>query len=182
MLSTEPLINAQKAQLETLLGLANTGFEAAEKLGALHWKLARSALAESGASAQELLAVKEPQSFFALQAERLQPLPERASAYGKQVYEIVAAAQADYLKVAEAGVAELQRKTAEFIEAAAKNAPAGSENALSLVKAAVAAANDAYEGVNKAARQAAGAAEANLATLSAVVTPKPATGKPKRAA
>ena len=181
MLSTEPLINAQKAQLETLLGLASTGFDTVEKLGTLHWQLARGALAEGGASAQELLAVKDPQSFYALQAERLQPLPERASAYGKQVYEIVAAAQAEFAKVAEAGVAEVQRKTAEFIEAAAKNAPAGSENALTLVKAAVAAANDAYDGMNKAARQAAGAAEANLATLSAAATPKPAA-KAKRSA
>jgi hypothetical protein len=46
-----------------------------------------------------------------------------------------------------------------------KNAPAGTENATTLVKSAMAAANNAFETVQKAARQAAEVAEANMQAI-----------------
>jgi hypothetical protein len=86
-------------------------------------------------------------------------------------------------KVTEAGVADAQVKLAALVDAAVKNAPAGSENAVTLMKAAVAAANDTFESAQKVAKQAVGAAEANFATLSSSVTAvKPAAGRAKRAA
>lgn len=181
MLTVEQVIAAQKSNLETLLGLSASGLEAAEKLGALSLEIAKSALDDSGAKAQAALAAKDLQELVALQTEALQPSTEKVTAYGRKAYDIFAALQAEYLKVAEAGVADAQKKFVALVDSAAKNAPAGSENAVSLVKAAVAAANDAYDGMQKAAKQAAGAAEANFTTLSAVVT-KPATGRAKRAA
>ena len=51
------------------------------------------------------------------------------------------------------------------VDSAVKNAPAGTENAVSLVKSAIAAANNAYESVNKAAKQAADMAEANFTAI-----------------
>ena len=64
-----------------------------------------------------------------------------------------------------------------------KNAPAGTENAVALVKSAVAAANNAYESVQKAAKQAADVAEANLqAMTTTAVKATQAAGKTKRAA
>jgi hypothetical protein len=48
-----------------------------------------------------------------------------------------------------------------------KNAPAGSENVVSLVKSAVAAANNAFDGVQKATKQATDVAEANFNAMSA---------------
>ena len=48
------------------------------------------------------------------------------------------------------------------VDNAVKNAPAGTENAVALVKSAVAAANNALESVQKAAKQAADVAEANF--------------------
>ena len=52
-----------------------------------------------------------------------------------------------------------------MVDTAVKNAPAGTENAVALVKSAVAAANNAYESVQKAAKQAADVAEANFQAL-----------------
>ncbi len=69
------------------------------------------------------------------------------------------------------------------VDTAVKNAPAGTENAVALVKSAVAAANNAYESVHKAAKQAADVAEANFqaVTTTAVKATQGAT-KSKRAA
>ena len=48
------------------------------------------------------------------------------------------------------------------IDNMAKNAPAGSESAVALIKTAVTASNNAYESVQKVVKQAAQAAEANI--------------------
>jgi len=53
------------------------------------------------------------------------------------------------------------------VDTAVKNAPAGTENAVALVKSAVAAANNAFECVHKAAKQAAEVAEANFNAVAA---------------
>jgi phasin family protein len=181
MLTVEQVLSAQKIQLETLLGLSASGLDAAEKLSALSLEIAKATLGEAGDKAKAVLSAKDVQEVFALQTEMLQPSTEKATAYGRKAYEIVAALQAEFGKVVEAGAADAQSKFTALVDSAAKNAPAGSETAVSMMKAAVSAANDAYDGMQKAAKQAAGAAEANFTTLSAVVT-KPATGRAKKAA
>jgi len=182
MLNNEQFIAAQKAQFDTLLGLSYTGLEATEKLIALNMETAKAALGEVSEKATAAFSAKDPQSLFAMQGELLQPAAEKAAAYVRKVYDITTAAQAEVGKVAEAGAADAQQKFAALVDSAAKNAPAGSENVVSLMKAAVAATNDAYENLQKAGRQAAGAAEANFNSLSAVATKATSTGKSKRAA
>ena len=69
-------------------------------------------------------------------------------------------------RVAEATAADAQAKFMSVVDTAVKNAPAGTENAVALVKSAVAAANNAFESVQKAGKQAAEVAEANFQALS----------------
>jgi hypothetical protein len=67
-----------------------------------------------------------------------------------------------------------------LVDGAAKNAPAGSETAMAVMKSAVAAANNAFESVQKAVKQASDMAEANFhaASNTAVSAVKaPATKK-----
>ena len=49
-----------------------------------------------------------------------------------------------------------------LIDNAAQNAPAGSESAVAMMKGAVAAANNAFESVQKAVKQASDLAESNF--------------------
>ena len=64
-----------------------------------------------------------------------------------------------------------------------KNAPAGTESAVALVKSAITAANNAYESVHKAAKQAADMAEANFAAVTdTAVKATKANAKPARRA
>ena len=101
----------------------------------------------------------------ALQQDFLKPAQDKAMAYGRQVYDITAAAQADVTKLAETQLADAQEKLNALVETAVKNAPAGTESAVALVKSAVAAANNAYESAHKAAKQAADIAEANFTAV-----------------
>jgi phasin family protein len=184
MLTAEQLIAAQKANIETLFGLTNKAFEGVEKLVELNVQVAKAALGEAAETTKAALSVKDAQELLALQAGLLQPAAEKAAAYGRHVYDIAATTNAEVTKVAEAQVAEAQKKFTSFVDTAVKNAPAGSENAVTLVKSALAAANNAYESVNKAAKQAADVAEANFTAItnSAVKASQQANAKAKRAA
>jgi phasin family protein len=183
MLTQDQVIAAQKASLQTLFGLTASSLDAAEKLTALNLEAARALLDEAGDKVQSALSAKDAQSLFALSGEALQPGGDKTAAYGRKVYDIVATLQSEFGKVAEAGVGDAQLKFLALVDSAVKNAPAGSENAASFVKAAVAAANDAFESAQKVAKQAAGAAEANFATLTTAVTkPAAGNGRAKRAA
>jgi phasin family protein len=183
MLTAEQLIAAQKANIETLFGLTNKAFEGVEKLVELNVQVAKAALVETAETTKAALSVKDAQELLALQAGLLQPAAEKAAAYSRHVYDIAAATNAEVTKVAESQVAEAQKKFTSFVDTAVKNAPAGSENAVTLVKSALAAANNAYESVGKAAKQAADVAEANFqAITNSAVKASQATTKAKRAA
>jgi phasin family protein len=184
MLTAEQIITAQKANVETLFGLTHKAFEGVEKLVELNVQVAKAALGEAAETAKAALSVKDAQELLALQAGLLQPAAEKAAAYSRHVYDIAAATNAEVTKVAEEEVAKAQKSFAGFIDSAVKNAPAGTENAVTLVKSALAAANNAYESVHKAAKQAADVAEANFQaiTSSAVKASQQATAKARRAA
>ncbi|MGL6109439.1 MAG: TIGR01841 family phasin [Rubrivivax sp.] len=182
MLTAEQFMAAHKANVETLFGLTNKAFEGVEKLVELNLQVAKAALGEVTENARAVLSVKDAQELMALQASLLQPAAEKAASYSRHLYEIAAATQAEVSKVAESQFADAQKNFASTVDAAMKNAPAGSENAVSLVKSAMAAANNAYESVSKAAKQAADVAEANFtaATNTAMKASQAAT-KARRA-
>nr|WP_297352229.1 TIGR01841 family phasin [uncultured Caldimonas sp.] len=182
MLTAEQLIAAQKTNVETLFGLTQKAFEGVEKLVELNVQVAKASLDEAAEHAQAVLSVKDAQELLALQAGLLQPSAEKAAAYSRHVYDIAAATNAEVGKVAEAQLAEAQRKFMAVVDTAVKNAPAGSENAVALVKSAVAAANNAFESVHKAAKQAADVAEANFQAVTNTAVKATQAAKPKRAA
>jgi phasin family protein len=161
-LTPEQLSAAAKANLETLVGLTGKAFEGVEKLVELNMQVAKAALSESAENAKAMLAVKDAQELMALQASLLQPSAEKAAAYSRHVYDIASTTSAEFTKTAEAQLTELQKSFVSAVDGALKNAPAGTENAVTLVKSAITAANNAYESVNKAAKQAAEIAEANF--------------------
>ena len=184
MLTAEQLVAAHKSNIETLFGLTGKAFEGIEKLVELNLQVAKAALGEVAESTQAVLSVKDAQELLTLQASLLQPVAEKAAAYGRHVYDIAAATNADISKAAEAQASDAQKKFLSVVDNAVRNAPAGTENAVALVKSAVAAANNAYESAHKAAKQAADVAEANFQALttSAVKATQNATTKAKRAA
>ena len=179
MVTVEQLVNTQKSNIDTLLGLTGKALEGVEMLIELNLQVAKSVLTEAAANSKAALSVKDAQEMLALHAGLLQPAAEKAASYGRQVYEIAAATGAEVGRVAEATAADAQAKFLSVVDNAVKNAPAGTENAVALVKAAVAAANNAFESVQKAGKQAAEVAEANFNAMSSTAV---RATKAKRAA
>ena len=182
-LTAEQIMAAQKANVEILFGLTEKAYAGVEKLVELNLQVAKTVLAEASENTQAALSVKDAQELLALQQAMLQPAAEKAAAYSRRVYEIAASTSAEVTKVAESQLADTQKKFMSMVDGAVKNAPAGTENAVTLVKSAVAAANNAFESVQKAAKQAADVAEANFqAMTSTAVKATAAPVKARRAA
>ncbi len=179
MLTVEQFAAVNKANLDVLFGLTEKSFASVEKLAQLNVAAGKAALNESATHAQALLKVKDVQELLALQTEALQPVGEKVSSYSRHVYDIAVGTQAEFTKAVEAQLADAQKAILNLVDTAAKNAPAGSESAVALIKTAVAASNNAYESVQKVVKQATQAAEANLqaVTQQAVSTAKTASRK-----
>ena len=184
MLTPEQLVASQKANMETLYGLTAKAFEGMEKLVELNLQATKAALAESANHTQAVLSVKDAQELLALQAGMFQPLAEKAAAYSRHLYDIASGTSAENSKACEGKVTEGQAQFAALVDNAAKNAPAGSETAVAMMKSAVAAANNAFESVQKAVKQASDVAEANFnaVTTSATTAAKNAGAAAKKAA
>lgn len=178
MLNTTSFAAANQANFDALLGLTAKAFEGVEKIAALNLQLVKTGLNEAVETSRAAQSAKDPQTLLALQAEMLQPAAEKAAAYGRQVYDIVAVTKAEVEKAAAAQAAGIQSLFAAAVDAAAKNAPEGSASGVALFKSAMAAANNAFDGVQKATRQATEAAEANYAAVTGAVVKS--AGKAKR--
>jgi len=80
-LTTEQILAAHKANVETLFGLTTKAFEGIEKLVELNVTASRAALQEAATHTQAVLNVKDAQELLALQASLFQPLAEKTAAY-----------------------------------------------------------------------------------------------------
>jgi phasin family protein len=163
---TEQFSAAAKANAEAQIALfnqlASKTFEGVEKLVDLNLKAAKSSLEETQAAAQKLFSAKDPQEFFTLTSSHAQPTLEKSVAYGRHLSGIFSSTHAELTKAAEAQIAEVNRKVVALIDEAAKNAPAGSEQAISILKSTIGNLSAGYEQFTKNAKQAAEVLEANV--------------------
>ena len=167
------------AQIAAMNDFANKTLHSMAELVELNIATAKASLEHSAAAAQQIMSAKDPQEIFALTSSQAQPNAEKALAYGRHVASIATRAQAEITKVTESRISETSRQVNKLIDDLSKNAPAGTENAVSMLKAGVANANAAYEQIVKAGKHAAETMEdsMNEATKHFV----PAAEKPSRA-
>ena len=180
MLTAEQIVAAQKANIETIFGLTQKAFEGVEKLVELNVQATKAALSESANNTQAMLSVKDAQELLTLQASLMQPLAEKTVAYSRHLYDIASGTSAEFGKAAEAQATDAQKKFMSVVDNASKNAPAGSETAVAVMKSAVSAANNAMESVQKAVKQATEMAEANFNTVTASAVTATKTAAKKR--
>jgi len=151
-----------EAQLALFTNLTSKAFESVEKVVDLNLNVAKASLEDSSIAAKQLLTARDAQEFFSLTAAQAQPAAAKAIAYGRHLAGIATSAQAEFTRAAEEQVAEAGRKVSALVDDVSKNAPAGSENVIALVKSAFGNANAGYEQFSKTTKQAVEAMEANM--------------------
>ena len=167
MITPEQMLETQKSNIETLMSLTSKAFEGIEKLVELNMQVAKTSMSELTETAKAAMSIKDAQELLAFQAGLLQPAAEKAAAYSRHLYDIATATATEVGKLTESTAADAQGRFMAAVDSAAKNAPAGSENVVAMMKSSVAAASNAFEGVQKAVKQAGDVAGANFQAMSA---------------
>ncbi len=162
----EQLKAAGKTSVDALVGLATTQFAAFERLTALSLTAGKSAFEDSIGLTRSMLGAKDVQDAVKLNAAAAQPSLDKALAFSRSVYEVSTQTQGEITKALEAQAAEINKTVVGLLDKAVKNAPAGSDVALTAVKTAMAAANQAYDSYSKVAKKATDMAEANITAAS----------------
>lgn len=152
----------QKSAVESIVNVQQSLFSGFEKLVELNLKTVRASLDEAAQAAHRAFDLKDPQQTAGFVSGLAQPAADKALAYSRQVYDIIASVQAELTRQAETRVVEQQRFLSEAVDQLGKNAPAGSEHAQALLKSSLASFNGAYDTLSKAAKQAAEVAEKNV--------------------
>ena len=149
----EQFAATNKANIETVLTLANAAFASAERLAALNLNTARVFLEDGVANTKALMAVKDAQEFVTLQSTLAQPAVEKMVAYARSVYEIATQSQDEVSKLMEGQIAEVNKGVAEALDKAAKQvAEIAEANVAAATSATVKAVGTAQKaGAKKAA-------------------------------
>lgn len=159
----EQFVQMHKSAIESFQAAALASMEGFEKLAELNIQAARASIDETTETMKTLLEAKDPKSLVELGSTGVQPATEKFAAYAKHVYEITNATNTEIAKLVEKQFADSNKQIYAAIDTMAKNAPAGSEGVVTLVKQAVSTANSAFDQVSKATKQVVELAEANMA-------------------
>jgi phasin family protein len=178
MMNTQQFTAAHQANVDTLMSIGAKAYEGFEKLTALNLQVIKASLGEVAETSLAAASITDAQSALAFPAGLAQPAAEKATAYGRQVYDILASTKSEIETLAGAQTEGLKSSVMSAFEAASKSAPQAPFNGMEIFKTAMTAASQAFEGMQSAGRQMAEAAEANVNAMSAPLAK--AAGKGKR--
>lgn len=158
----EQLIALNKANVEAALRFASVALNGAERFMELQMNAAKSALAEGIENARALTSVRDFDQLASLKDTVVQPTFEKATAYAKQVYDVASATQADFSKLVEEQMGELNKQAVATLDQLVKSAPAGSEVGIAAMKSTLAAVNSGFDNLTKVAKQFGEATQNNI--------------------
>jgi phasin family protein len=150
----DQVVAAQNAFLKTFADVSTQALNGVQKLAELNLQTVKATMAESVEQYQSMLAVKDPSKLAEIGAAAAQPAGEKAAAYAKHVYDITSTVGNGIATSVQAHIADSQSLATEWVEAAAKAAPAGSEPAVNAAKQALAMFQGAYDKAVVATNQA----------------------------
>lgn len=158
----EQFITTNRNNVHALEGLAKHAHAGFEKMVELNLATSKAILGDVFSHAQAVLRAKDPQEWLALQNSMLQPLAEKSAAYGQHALTIANSAGAEFSKICETKMAEVQSALADAVENLAKSAPAGTEAAMAAFKSAVSTSQNVIESAQTSAKKAVETVEANF--------------------
>lgn len=156
---SEQLTSAVKANAESqhaiTAALGDKVFERLEEFTRLNMDAVKAALAESTATAKELLQAQNPQEFFLASAAHLKRDSQNTIFYGSEATRIASAIQTECSKAAAEKIAEANRNGTALLTELTKNVPAATEQIVNILKSAMGMVNAGDEFVKKTRDEAA---------------------------
>lgn len=149
----EQILEFNKSNVEAALRFAGVAVEGTQRLVDLQLKAVKSAVADSIQNARVLASVKDVEQLATLKDTLVQPTLEKATAYAKQVYDVATETQAEFTRIVEEQVGEMQKHVSAALDQFVKTAPAGSEVGIAAVRSTLAAVNSGLDNFTKVAKQ-----------------------------
>lgn len=178
----EQLTKATKASIDAQFAAMNElttkALHSVAELVELNIATVKESLAHTQSAAQQMLSAKDAQDLMSLGSSQAQPGAEKALTYARHAAAIVTKAQAEFTKSTEARIGETTKQVNQLIDELSKAAPAGSEQALAMLKTSVANANAAVEQMVMGSKQALSSMENSFDEVASHFTAaKPARAK-----
>ena len=182
----EQMLNSIKQSQAAMVEMAARSIECMEKHLELNLKAAKANLADATEASSQLMSVKDFPELYAVAQTVGQPAVGKAAAYNRNIYNINAEAATEFAKLVESRIEEANKAMASAVNDLSKNAPAGTEGMVAMMKSAFAASNSAFDAINKAAKQVVEMVEHNVETAAkageaAIASTPKATGRRKSA-
>jgi phasin family protein len=168
--SPEQVAAAQRASLDAFFGATNKVFETVERLAELNIQLVKSTLSEAQENTARTLSAKDPQEWYALQANFSSSWAEKLQTYSRHLFEIASTTQTAFTQLAQGHYEMHNRRVQSLVEGMARGAPAGSETAMAAWKSAIDATNTLYETLQRTGQSAAQVAESNFNATAAAAS------------
>lgn len=156
----------QKRCMESLNTLASTLIHATDQVVRLNLAASQALCLDATSASKRLLDCKNAEETMAITGGFAQPAVERMVGYSRNAFGISSRTGAELYDLVQTQVAEGKQRLGELIELSLKNAPPGSEAAVSLLKHALMASNVAADAVASAAKKAAELAQSQLQDFS----------------
>lgn len=142
-----------QAQFDKAVRLSSIVLSSAERLATLQLDLARKLLSDQAQTFKALSEVKDPKGLIEFQSSLAQPSIDQAFAVARNVYDAAVATQNELSAFIEEQVAENNKTLISTLDRLSKNAPAGSDIAVSALKTLVNQSSAAFESVSKTAKK-----------------------------
>ena len=158
----EKIAALNKKHVETALQAAQMLFDSIEKLTRLNIEAAKMLFQEGVAGAGTLASVTDVEQLNQWRDGQARAAAGKILGYSHNVYEIAFKAQADIGELLEQSLLESGQEVRDWVEVALKSSPGGQSEAATAAKAAMVNAQAMIEGISKAAKEAAGYADAKV--------------------
>jgi phasin family protein len=157
----------QSDSIAAAFSLGQRAFQCFGELVELNQQMIKTALVESEKAWQMAVSGKEPVELWVHQANAARALAEKALSYNHQMLGLATHTQAGLMKFSKARFEQHNGKLQALVDGITKNAPVGSEAAVTALKSTMSGAGIAYDTVLKATAQAIALAQRNQPAFTA---------------
>jgi phasin family protein len=151
--NTQDISALGQAQFDKAVRLSSIVLTGAERFANLQLELSRKLLADQAQAFKSLADVKDPKAFAEFQSGLAQPTIDQAFVVARNLYDAAVATQNELTAFVEEQVSENNKTLLTTLDRLAKNAPAGSDVAVSALKSLVNSSSAAFESVTKTAKK-----------------------------
>lgn len=152
--TTEQIQAAQKAELDSMVSMADKAMNGFEKLVQLNLQTLREATQDAAEAMRAAFSARDLQELMSLQTGNpMQTSSQKAAAYAQHLAEIAGSTQAELAEALNQSMTRMQQALRDATQNSMGNLPLGSEGAAALMQSAMNFTTQAFDAMQKSQSQ-----------------------------